>query len=398
MRIGVSFAVAAAFWVLSFLVQKFNWGAGGKKALALLALLAAVPFLLRWARRPLTLPRSRTATGLAIVVAILVALQLAYFGKEVRHPGLIDVATTTLAAGTAMVAGENPYLLPLDSVAASNPATAAFAGYKYLPIMPLVYLPLGLPFGARGLLATNLLLQLGIVFLVARLAREAANGATGLLAATLYLAVPLAIQQVLAKGATDLAAVLPLLAALWLVERNSWLCGLALGLSIAAKPLPGLLLLPCLLPPRAGGIWRYAAGIAVGLLPILPYALWSPAALFDNVVRFNALRLPDSTSWLAIVPAGAAPARIALALLVIAVGAYVWRYPPALAGRAGLGAMVTLAGVLASPSAHHNYQLWWLPFYCVLLARAIMAAARDLPRPGEARYGAPSQGERRTSL
>jgi hypothetical protein len=51
---------------------------------------------------------------------------------------------------------------------------------------------------------------------------------------------------------------------------------------------------------------------------------------------------------------------------------YVWRHAPTLTTRCGIGAMLTLAAILTGPGAHHNYQLWWLPFYGVLLARALV--------------------------
>lgn len=386
MRPGLSAASVALFWTAAFLVQTFNWGAGIEKAMVLLALLAALPLLLRRAAHGVpAAPSARRAAILSGLALFLLLLQLAYAAKEMRHPHLIDVATTTLAAGAALRAGENPYTLPLDAEAASHPATAAFAGYKYLPLMPVLYLPLGTAWGARGLVLTNLLLQLAALWLLLRLGGGWSSD-QGRLAVVLYLGVPLVTQQLFAKGATDLAAVVPVLAALALGERRAGLAGLALGLAIAVKPLPGALFLPCLLPSQARARWRYAAGVAVGLLPILPFALGSPRALYANVILFNAVRPPDSTSWLAFAPADAAVvAHGLLAVLGIAVTVHVLRKTPPPVARAGLGALLTLAAILSGPSAHHNYQLWWLPFYCLVLARAVMAR-RDLPGNADALY------------
>jgi hypothetical protein len=48
--------------------------------------------------------------------------------------------------------------------------------------------------------------------------------------------------------------------------------------------------------------------------------------------------------------------------------------------------MLVLAALLSSPAAHHNYQLWWLPFYCLVLARALMSKSSEgLPPGGAAR-------------
>src|SRR5579864_3581600 len=129
---------AAAFWLAVGLVQIFNWDeAGPWKALAMLALLAAVPAMLRALHQPATNANPpRAVIGLVIVFA---AAELIYGVTRLIHPRLIDMATTTLAAGHAMLAGQNPYTLPIDPE-----LSGAFGGYKYLPLMPPIYMPLGL--------------------------------------------------------------------------------------------------------------------------------------------------------------------------------------------------------------------------------------------------------------
>jgi len=227
----------------------------------------------------------------------------------------------------------------------------------------LAYLPLGAPLGQRGVLLTNLVLLLACLWLMKRLARSN-------LAPFLFLMLPLMVQQIFAKGATDLVTVMPLLAAFTLAERNSFLAGLCVGLSMAAKPVPGAMFLPCLVPPVKR--WHYAAGVAVGLLPILPFLLLSPRDLFVNTVLFNLARVPDATSWLYGASMGLiTAAHLALLGLYLFAGIYVWRQAPPLATRCGLGAMLTIAAILAGPGAHHNYQLWWLPFYAVILSHAL---------------------------
>ncbi len=155
------------------------------------------------------------------------------------------------------------------------------------------------------------------------------------------------------------------------MERRPGWAGFCVGLSIAAKLFPGALFLPCLLPAAWPGKRRYVLGIALGLLPIVPYALASPAALYDNIVLFNAIRAPDSTSWLARPRTRAFAARSIFFTLFAGTSVYIWRRAPGLAARCGLGAMLALGMILAGPAAHHNYHLWWLPFYCVSLAAAL---------------------------
>ena len=377
-------AAAAAFWIAVALLQKLNWDLGGYKALVLLALLAATPFAIAAAARRQPGER-RPSRAALLALATLLALQTGYALKELRHPSLIDAATTTLAAQAVLRKGGDPYAAPLDAAARSQTGTARFAGYKYLPLTFLTYLPLGAPLGERGIVLTNLLLHLATVWLIFRLASALAGPGGGVLAALLYLSLPLVPFQLFAKGVTDPVAVLPMLAALLLAERRALLAGLCLGLSLSAKLLPGALLLPCCLPAAPRARLAYLLGIGLGLLPVLPFLAEGPAALFDNIILFNLVRPADSTSWLlAAPPVAAALAHAALALFYLGVLAAVWRRPPGLAGRAGLAAMLIVAAILAGPAAHHNYQLWWLPLLAALLGAAL--APERLPSAEPALY------------
>lgn len=349
----------ALFWLAVGLVQTFNWGGGFPKAFVLLLLLLALPWTIARAQAqpaPLSPPWQR---GLAIALGLGVVLDALYLALRLAHPHLIDIATTTLAAGNALLHGGNPYALPIDT----GPEAAGFDGYKYLPVMIAAYLPLGALLGERGVLLTNAIVLALCLWLMRRLARST-------LAPVLFLMLPLVSEQLFAKGATDLITVLPLLASFAVAERSSFLAGLGVGLSIAAKPVPGGLFLPCLLPARRRA--RYAAGIVVGLLPLLPFLVISPHRFLANTLLFALRRPADSTSWM-----GSAPPSVALvahgamiAAFVIAF-VYCWRRAPSLAMRSGLGAMLTIAAILAGPGAHHNYQLWWLPFAALTLSLAL---------------------------
>jgi len=149
--------------------------------------------------------------------------------------------------------------------------------------------------------------------------------------------------------------------------------------------VPGVAFAPCLLPPGKDARLRYGLGVAVGLLPILPYALAAPGAFYDNIILFNAIRPPDSTSWLAFAPEGApVAARSIVVALALAVTVHVWRHAPDLNARCALAAALTLAVILAAPTAHHNYQLWWLPFYAVALGATLTRPLGGLQKPAAA--------------
>ena len=366
--------VALLFWIAVGLIQKFNWHLGWAKGMVLLAVVAALPFLIAAARRATSVPPSRALT---LAVALFLLLQGAYALKELRHPSLIDAATTTLAAGQVVRQGEDPYAAALDPAGQALLGDRRFAGYKYLPLTLATYLPLS-GLGERGIVLTNLLLHFAILALIFRLGAALGGGAAGMLALLLYLSLPMVPFQLFAKGDTDAVAILPMLAALLLVERNAFGTGLCLGLSLSAKLLPGAALLFCCLPARPRGRAAYAVGGVIGLLPALIFLLWSPAPFIDNIVTFNLLRPPDSTSWLFFAPPAAALVAHALAgLFYLGTALWIWRHPPGLALRIGMGAMLILAAILAGQAAHHNYQLWWLPLAAALLGAAL--APRGLP-------------------
>src|SRR5581483_93821 len=123
------------FWLGVGLIQTFNWGSGAPKAAVMLAMLAAVPFVLRPANEPVTPPAPGLARGIDIALWIAIVLDLAYFAARIVAPHVIDIALTTLAAGQALLHGANPYAMPIDG----GPESAGFTGYKYLPVMIAAY-------------------------------------------------------------------------------------------------------------------------------------------------------------------------------------------------------------------------------------------------------------------
>jgi hypothetical protein len=358
------FSAMVAFWIAVGLIQTFNQ-AGIPKTIVMLLVLASAPLLIGAARRsrPLSPAETRAAD---ICFWIALALNLVYFAVRIISPHISDLGTSALAAVEGLLHGFNPYLLPIDRL---GPENGGFTGFKYMPLMIVDYLPLGAAFGQRGVQITNLLLLLACLWLMKRIA-----GAK--LAPLALVMLPLLGEQIFAKGATDLAAVLPLLGALALVDRSSFGCGLCVGLSIATKQLPGAAMLPAMIPAKRRV--AFAAGVVVGLLPVLPPLVHAPQAFIENILLFDFVRLPDSTSWQqGLAPGIGMAARLVFALAMVAATVYVWRRRelPVIA-RAALAAMLCIVAILAEPGAHHNYQLWWLPFYALALAMALAPDGR----------------------
>jgi hypothetical protein len=376
-------AVATVFelWACT-LIDSFDWNWGWARAFALTFIAIPTPFLVRMARLPEGSVPPRIWALLRLAIATALGWHLFVFFAELPDPArMIDLPLRTLDAGDAMLRGKLPYQLAIDLEPRSLPGVEHITGYKYMPLMPVVYMPLGQPFRKRGVLATNLLLDLMTAALVFALARRAGGRAAGRFAALLYMAVPMVVREVLISNVTDLSAEVPLLLAILLFDRRPGLAGLCLGLSISVKLLPGVLLLPCCLPPR--GRHRFALGVVAGLTPAVVALALCPVEFLQNVVIFNARRPPDSTSWLFQMPAALAVAsRLAFAFAWLAYAAWSWvtSHSQTLSQRCGAAVLLILGSLVSGPVNHRNYQLWWLPFFAVVLGVAATRASRDSER------------------
>jgi uncharacterized membrane protein len=261
---------------------------------------------------------------------------------------------------------ENFYTSDIDHVA-KHEVGLAFGGYKYLPMMPLVYGPLGLTLGNAGMLLTKLLLDFAIAALIFVAARRDGGRAAGLIAVAAYLSLPLVFGVLYAKFATDLLPVSLLLGSVFAGERRPLLAGLLLGLSVSSKLLPGLAASPACVPLRGRG--SFGLGFAVGLLPTLVAWFSAPRAFIDNIVLFNALRPVDTSSWMwGLAPQASGVSRLAFALVWLALAIFAVRYATSVTTRSSLVVLLLVTVMLGGPTVHQNYILWLIPFLCIALA------------------------------
>lgn len=294
-------------------------------------------------------------------------------------PKVLDVGETTLSAVLAVAHGNNPYVMPIDMVAGGIVGDDLFHGYKYLPMMIVAYAPFCIVFGIRGIIVTNIILQAMAVGIVRSIAAQSGGRLAGLSAATLYLSLPVVAFQIFTRGVTDLAPVVALLLALRHADARPTIAGLMVGLSISTKLMPGLIMLPCAMPPR-GGRGRYLCGVLLGLLPILPFAVAAPDAFAANILLFNLTRPIDDTSWLfGLSTVTVAIVRMAGAALLSGIVIRVWCYPPRLDERCALATLAIIIVFAVGPSMHHNYYIWFLPNLAILAGCA--AAGSPGKRP-----------------
>jgi hypothetical protein len=371
-----------ARWIVGA-IEDASWNAGGTRALLSLALLlvtiAVIAVAERWRRTRVAVSPKLGAAGALLVCCVCLPtlyLQANLLSTRLRSPHLNDIPLTTMAAARAMAAGENPYRAAVDPRAESHEQGRNYDGFKYMPLMAAAYAPAALMGSHRGVIFINAVLHLTMAVLIFLGARSLAGEVAGALGLAFYLWIRLVPRQLFGPGVTDLAAIVPLLAAWWVAARQPLLSGLLLGISVSMKLVPAVALVPVIAPPSAP--WRDAAsrrfwiGLACGALPTLIYFVWSPGDFASNVFLFNLLRPVDSTSWLYQHPERwRQVAAVALVAVVAAGGLVRWMRQPGPWGQAGLALAVTVGLTLLGPANHGNYQLWWLPWFSIVLAATL---------------------------
>src|SRR3989344_5065607 len=292
-------STSAGFLVLGYFVSlyKWMWGAGKEGAIILMPFLLAVPLLVTMSQKSGRMVVAKRLS-LLLVVACLGALwwHVTIFRRFVDTPQVNDIAGRALQGIAVLAEGNNPYSIPIDPKPELAGRWFDYQSLVYLPMTVLAYFPLGALYEARGLLATNFILDLTTAGLLFWLGHRLVSPAAGAGAAFLYLAVLNVPYELFRTGATDIAAVMPLLVALLLLERRPAWAGFFVGLSIAAKLLPGLFFALCFFPRSA---WRrYGSGVLAGLAPLFIFLFLSPKALLGSAVLFSFIRSVDPTSWL----------------------------------------------------------------------------------------------------
>src|SRR4051794_6022312 len=292
----------AGFWALLALLGVADYDHGRERAIGLLVASLGVVVLPR-----VPVPPARAV----LVVLTAAALLLVGFrvgqgldaGSDGRRP-TIDIGQTTITAVQLIREGKNPYTERIDYFGdQARPGGTGFdhyAGFKYGPVMTAAYYPGIRSGGTGGYFLTTLLALLVCAAAAGWWAATAAGLTAGVGAGALVLALPFLQLELFQEGINDVVPVGLLLLAFALRARGgrtgAVLSGIALGLSIGAKLLPGgLLAVPLLLArkDRRGLVAAVAAGVSVAVH--VPALLRSPRELIANLVLFNLHRPLDRT-------------------------------------------------------------------------------------------------------
>lgn len=289
------------------------------------------------------------------------------FANAILKPKVFDIADTSISAVKAISMGLNPYKVNLDEFGKSNTSNESFTGYKYSPLLPIIYFPSVALFGDVGILISNSITLILATLTVAALCQRILGG-NGIWAAVLFLASPLIGMSVLVYQVNDLQAVLPICAAFLVWNSRPGLAGLLVGASASIKILPAPIAMALLLPGDLPMARRFVMGVAVGLIPVILFAALDPLAFFNNVVLFEIIRPPFQSSWLLHMPSiviwllriGFIASFLATAVATLIYGWSIDRR---------MIAYVVLINVLLLTSQINQdyYWLWWLPLFIPLL-------------------------------
>jgi hypothetical protein len=289
------------------------------------------------------------------------------FASAALRPKVFDVAYTSISAIKAMSMHLNPYALNLDKFGELNTGDERFTGYKYSPLLPIIYFPFVKLFGDSGIVLANSIALAITALTVYALCREFWNG-NGQWAAMLFLASPLIGMNVIVYQTNDLLAVLPICVGFLVWNSRPGLAGFLLGASASIKVLPAPIAMALLLPSDLQTARRFVVGIGVGLIPIIVFAALNPMAFFDNVVLFEIVRPPFPSSWLLHMPSigiSLLRAGFVVTFLATAIAALIHNW--SIERRITAYIVLTVGLLLTSPINQDYYWLWWIPLFIPVL-------------------------------
>jgi hypothetical protein len=431
---------------LLLIASYFSWGAGVYRFLTLAALLAFVAFATsRRVELRSVFSSGRARLVLVASAVVLFVVEAKVFIEDTKHGVgcMTDMGRPSICAGEFLLAGLNPWSecapRPRARPHKKKPAADTFAwcletdtcidrkvggtygawthhnpgldfmdGYKYGPLMALLYLPSTHRLREPGLYVVNFgfwVAQLLLIWLLARAAYPRVLSAPwrSVIGLLLPAAIPLPallptvkfdalghhyridppepmvfVRELTSGCSNDIIPIaLILLAVLLAARRHSLAAGVLIGLSVATKQLPapliGLLLL------RLDGVrWkRLVAGAVVTAAAVyLPFFSWAPREMFANLVVFGFLRPTNASSIRRYLPASLDPlvslAQLGAVLFFVVLWFRSQRHD--LSGLLRIAALLIIAFVALNKVVHGNYLLWIQPFAALALAGAPFAA------------------------
>jgi hypothetical protein len=341
-----------------------------------------IPFAIAWVALTCLPKRGDSRPRDASLIIIAVALVARLFVVFTTTPQLSDDIWRYIHDGRTLAGGVSPYALaPAQVGDADERINHPQLVTIYQPASQWTFAALATvhrgvggtwdPWGDRTFRIGFVLFDLCIVMLLLRKLRDVGRSPWW---AALYAWHPLAIAEVAGSGHQDAIGIAMLLGGLLLFERRRMvLCGIALALAVAVKPIVAPVALPLAWAMRRerGALVRVFVGGMMGMIVLyVPFALMPPGLsrlgetidAFVGTWAFNGSIHALLTAWLDKVAADRIAAGLSLVVLLIATWrCELWR-----------AVMIWLfASLLLSSTAHPWYLLWALAFVPIAFSGAV---------------------------
>ncbi|MBN2055006.1 DUF2029 domain-containing protein, partial [bacterium] len=289
-----------------------------------------------------------------------------------------DIGRSTITTARYLFeSGLNPYATPVDMDAGPiGTGFHFFNGYKYFPLTLCFNYPFVLAFGRNGIYIANYLLTIACLAALLVLGRDLFTGAPPHIALALTATSPFLLHELFRQGVNDMLPIACTVASVALLQRrHCGAAGLALGLGMSAKYMPGLLAAPLLLIAARRRARFLIACTAPMLLIVGPFILMAPKEFTGSIILYYLGQTPDSTSVLFFLPPALQHIWPVLGLAVLAfihaaflVRTVIYRKHTGEAGGLLLHLCLAIgAACLFTKVNHRNYLMWPLPFLALCL-------------------------------
>jgi hypothetical protein len=374
----VGLLASSAFMFLAYhfiflLFHRFDWGQPFVKLACfetLFLLIMAVGFKRAGPGDDLSQPVVSIELVAACALLLWTVVQAAQRFQAGLGTGMNDLGETTEhAARLLFVEHKNPFQHRVAPIG-NDPA---YFGYKYGPTMIFFYALAGFVGRGVGIKITNIIYLAATAAVVAYLAawtvrdpakpapRPAARAATAAWACAMTLLPERLYHETFNQGAQDIFPIMMVLLSAAFAARRRWLlAGLVAGLSFSSRFAPGAFLLVLFLRRRVP--LRLAVGVALGMVPFVPFLIWDAPALVRNVFLFHGFKAYDSTSLYSVTPRELQPLFSVFQIVAILVAVAV-NFRRAIEARA-LVVHVTLLLIAIEVSyreMHGNHLIWFMP-------------------------------------
>jgi hypothetical protein len=368
-------ATCLAYHWLFGLLHRFDWGQPLVKLACFEAFSVLILLQFYWRKNRTATPTERVmAVEMTAAIAILVweCVRMVALLRTGLHTGMNDLGYTDENAVRALALDHaNPYEL----VIAKNGDDPSYWGFKYAPGMLLGY-PASIwwPDGV-GLKITNmvfLLVTAGLVGWLVALTdsspgrRPWLRWSPAMLAAALTLLPERLYHELFNQGAVDIFPTMLMIGALICVRRQAWLgVGLLLGLSFSAKLSPVAFMLVLFFRPQTPR--RFLVGLALGLLPFVPFLIWDAPALLRNVFIFHSMKDYDTTSLYSITPKELQYLFTVFQLAAVAVAVAVsFKRPFAIRELVVVSTLLLIAIEISYREIHGNHMIGFVPLFALI--------------------------------